>query len=159
MCAYQLVSVDFDDIILQSLPEIIKSELYLIATALQENHSFVPVIDKTESLNNNIELGLKFSKDVGKFKFFYSSSKEAINWRHIISLSPYIKIIKEYQQICDIYKNALIDDNPARLETIDMARRGLHNQGADLLQESLKHKIKGSFEDFRLVFSVMNLVV
>lgn len=75
----------------------------------------------------------------------------------IISLSPYIKYIREYKEICIAYKQALSHSTAASIETIDMARRGVHNQAAEYIQEKLSHKVQGNHQAFRLLFSIMVL--
>lgn len=58
-----------------------------------------------------------------------------------LPLSPFRGLIRDYFQICESYYDAVKKLSPAQIETIDMARRGLHNDGADLLKDILKDKI------------------
>lgn len=94
----------------------------------------------------------------GKLKLdFIDEEKKSICF--IISFSPYIGFIREYKDICDSYKYAVLHDNMSKIETIDMARRGLHNQAADLIKERLSDKIKGNHVAFRHLFTLMTLLV
>ncbi len=58
-----------------------------------------------------------------------------------LSLSPFRKLIKDYFLICESYQMAYASGDKNRLETVDMARRGLHNEGASMLQERLEQYV------------------
>lgn len=58
-----------------------------------------------------------------------------------LPLSPFRSVIRDYFQICESYYDAVRKLTPAQIETIDMARRGLHNEGAEILTDTLKDKI------------------
>ncbi len=52
---------------------------------------------------------------------------------HILSLTPFRRILKDYFMVCESYYAAIRTATPAQIEAIDMGRRGLHNEGAQLL--------------------------
>ena len=54
---------------------------------------------------------------------------------HLLSLTPFKRIVKDYFLICDSYYEAIRTATPDRIEAIDMGRRGLHNEGSRILQE------------------------
>jgi uncharacterized protein (UPF0262 family) len=58
-----------------------------------------------------------------------------------LPLSPFRRIVRDYFQICESYYDAIKKLSPSQIETIDMARRGLHNDGAEVLVDALKDKI------------------
>jgi len=72
-----------------------------------------------------------------------------------LSLSPFRRIIKEYFMMCDSYYKAIRNSTPSQIETIDMARRGLHNDGSDLLMERLEGKVKIDFNTARRLFTLI----
>lgn len=55
-----------------------------------------------------------------------------------LPLTPFRRLIRDYFQICESYYDAIKKLSEAQIETIDMARRGLHNDGADILRERLE---------------------
>ena len=57
-----------------------------------------------------------------------------------LALKPFQRTVRDYLAICDSYLNAVKSNNPQSIEAIDMARRSLHNDGAELLMERLKDK-------------------
>ena len=72
-----------------------------------------------------------------------------------LSLTPFRRIVKDYFQICDSYNMAVKTSNPQHIETIDMARRGLHNDGSTLLQERLTGKAEIDFDTARRLFTLL----
>ena len=74
---------------------------------------------------------------------------------HILSLSPFRRILKEYFFICESYYSAIRTASPAQIEAIDMGRRGLHNEGAHILNERLKGKIEVDFDTARRLFTLV----
>jgi uncharacterized protein (UPF0262 family) len=72
-----------------------------------------------------------------------------------LSLSPFRRIVKDYFLMCESYYQAIRTATPSQIETIDMARRGLHNEGSELLQERLKGKITVDFDTARRLFTLL----
>jgi hypothetical protein len=60
---------------------------------------------------------------------------------HILSLTPFRRIVKDYFMICDSYYEAIKTSTPSQIEAIDMGRRGLHNDGSQTLMDRLEGKI------------------
>jgi uncharacterized protein (UPF0262 family) len=74
---------------------------------------------------------------------------------HILSLTPFRRILKDYFMICESYFAAIRTASPAQIEAIDMGRRGLHNEGAQLLAERLRGKIDIDFDTTRRIFTLI----
>ena len=74
---------------------------------------------------------------------------------HILSLTPFRRILKDYFMICETYYAAIRHATPSRIEAIDMGRRGLHNEGAQLLLERLKGKIEIDIDTSRRIFTLV----
>ena len=74
---------------------------------------------------------------------------------HHLSLTPFRKIIKDYEMICDSYYKAIRTASPSQIEAIDMGRRGLHNEAAELLVERLSGKIEVDFDTARRIFTLI----
>ncbi len=75
--------------------------------------------------------------------------------RHLLSLNPLKPIVRDYLMICESYYRAIRDASPAQIETLDMGRRGLHNQGSELLQARLAGKIDTDGETARRLFTLI----
>jgi len=74
---------------------------------------------------------------------------------HLLSLSPFRKLIKDYFLVCDSYYAAIKTEPPSRIEALDMGRRGLHNEGSQLLQQRLDGKISVDFDTARRLFTLI----
>jgi uncharacterized protein (UPF0262 family) len=72
-----------------------------------------------------------------------------------LSLSPLRGIIRDYFAICEQYFDAVKRLPPSKIEAIDMGRRGLHNEGAEILSERLDGKIQTDSETARRLFTVI----
>lgn len=75
--------------------------------------------------------------------------------RHFLSLAPFRRIVRDYMTICRSYNEALRDAGPSQIEAIDMGRRGLHNEGADMLRVRLAGKVKTDLETSRRLFTLI----
>lgn len=74
---------------------------------------------------------------------------------HILSLTPFRRIIRDYFLMCNTYYDAIKTAPPSRIEAIDMGRRGLHNEGAQLLCERLEGKIEIDHVTSRRLFTLV----
>jgi uncharacterized protein (UPF0262 family) len=75
--------------------------------------------------------------------------------RHLLSLSPFRGVIKDYFMICDSYYSAIRNSSPQQIEALDMGRRGLHNEGSNLLRERLEGKVKTDLDTARRLFTLI----
>lgn len=74
---------------------------------------------------------------------------------HHLSMSPFRRLIKDYFLLCETYYDAIRAAMPEKLETIDMARRAVHNEATDILMERLKGKIEVDFGTARRLFTLI----
>lgn len=74
---------------------------------------------------------------------------------HHLSLAPLRKLIKDYFLLCENYYDAIRAAQPEKLETIDMARRAVHNEGTELLMGRLEGKIETDFDTARRIFTLI----
>jgi uncharacterized protein (UPF0262 family) len=73
----------------------------------------------------------------------------------MLGLGRFRRPIREYFAICDSYYQAIRKATAAEIETIDMARRGIHNEAADLLLERLDGKVETDFATARRLFTLI----
>ena len=72
-----------------------------------------------------------------------------------LGLARFRRLIRDYFAICDSYYKAIRSDAPHRIETVDMARRAVHNEAAELLRECLQGKIETDFDTARRLFTLI----
>lgn len=74
---------------------------------------------------------------------------------HILSLTPFRRILKDYFLVCETYYEAIRTATAAQIEAIDMGRRALHNEGATLLAQRLEGKVECDFDTIRRLFTLV----
>lgn len=74
---------------------------------------------------------------------------------HYLSLSPLKRVVKDYFLVCESYYAAIRHSMPSQIEAIDMGRRGLHNEGSELLRERLKDKVTCDHQTARRLFTLV----
>ena len=72
-----------------------------------------------------------------------------------LSLGPFRQTVKDYFQICESYFDGVKKLPPSQIEAIDMARRGIHNEGARVLQERLEGKAEIDIDTARRLFTLI----
>ena len=75
--------------------------------------------------------------------------------RHMLSLSPFRSVIKDYFMVCESYYDAIRNATPAQIESLDMGRRSLHNEGSELLSKRLDGKIATDSDTARRLFTLI----
>jgi uncharacterized protein (UPF0262 family) len=72
-----------------------------------------------------------------------------------LGLARFRRLIRDYFAICDSYYNALRSDAPHRIEAVDMARRAVHNEAAEMLKDCLEGKVELDFDTARRLFTLV----
>lgn len=70
-------------------------------------------------------------------------------------LAPFRSVIKDYFLICESYYEAIKSASRDRIQTIDMARRALHNEGSEMLQTLLEDSLKMDLSTARRLFTLI----
>jgi uncharacterized protein (UPF0262 family) len=91
----------------------------------------------------------------GRLVFQVNRENDAELGSVILGVGRFRRIIKDYFAICDSYYDAIKSATPQAIETIDMARRGVHNDGAEMLKERLTNKIDIDFPTARRLFTLI----
>ncbi|MBZ6076189.1 UPF0262 family protein [Microvirga puerhi] len=90
-----------------------------------------------------------------KLCFEVKSQDGAVLVTHHLSLTPFRRTIRDYELICDSYYRAIREASAAQIEAIDMGRRGLHNEAAELLMKRLDGKLVLDFDTARRIFTLI----
>ena len=98
---------------------------------------------------------LTISERDGRLIFDIRSEEGEELVAHHLSLAPIRKTIKDYFLLCENYYDAIRAAQPEKLETIDMARRAVHNEGTELLLGRLNGKIETDFDTARRIFTLI----
>src|ERR1041384_300529 len=120
----RLIDVELDETIGRSTPDVEHERAVAIFDLIEEN-SFRPVNDDGAG-----PYRLKLSLAEQRLVFAVSRQNGADVVTHILSLTPLRRIVKDYYLICESYYEAIRSATPSQIESIDMGRRGLHNEGS-----------------------------
>ena len=145
----RLIAVDLDESIGQSPSLEADHERRVAIYDLVEENSF--------SLLNGKEgpYRLQLSTQDGRLLFeIYNEREEKLSIIGL-SMSPFRAIVKDYFLICESYYQAIRHSTPSQIETIDMARRALHNDGSEILKERLNGKVDIDFDTARRLFTLV----
>ena len=148
---HRLVDVQLDERSLVRRSADIEHERKVAIFDLLEQNVFSPFGAAPEQGPFQLLLGIEENRLV----FDVRDETSAPLGKIILALSPFRKIVKDYFSICDSYFQAIKRSTPSQIETIDMARRGVHNEGSELLRERLKGKIDTDFDTARRLFTLI----
>jgi uncharacterized protein (UPF0262 family) len=90
-----------------------------------------------------------------KLQFEIKSADGAPLMTHYLSLTPFRGVIRDYKLLCESYYKAIHASTPTQIEAIDMGRRGLHNEAADLLVQRLDGKVLVDHDTARRLFTLI----
>lgn len=116
---------------------------------LIECNSFAPAIEHQGPYHLAIAIADQ------KLVFDIRDTDEAPLYKFILSLAPFKRIIKDYFEVCESYYAAIKIASLSQIETIDMGRRGLHNEGAQILHDRMAGKVAMDFDTARRLFTLI----
>ena len=77
----------------------------------------------------------------------------------VMALGPFRRIIKDYFEVCETYYDAIRTKSPSQIQAIDMGRRALHNEGAELLINRIKKYINTDQPTSRRMFTLICVMI
>ena len=134
-------------------PEIEQELNVAVFDLLEANRFSIVARDDQPSLKGPYALGIGMAERMLQMDVRTESGEQALGLH--LSLSPLRGIIRDYFAICEQYFDAVKKLPPSKIEAIDMGRRGLHNEGAEILAERLEGKINTDQETARRLFTVV----
>ncbi|TVQ54860.1 MAG: UPF0262 family protein [Rhodobacteraceae bacterium] len=154
MTADRLVDVRLDDSGLPPpTPEVEQERRVAIYDLLEENVFRLPPRGDVAAPPGPYRLNLAVRD--GRLVFEVETEDGAPAHAFHLSLSPFRQAIKDYFAICASYFDAVKRLPPAQIETIDMARRGIHNEGSERLMERLDGKVETDMATARRLFTLI----
>ncbi|EEX16846.1 hypothetical protein CSE45_3869 [Citreicella sp. SE45] len=134
-------------------PEIEQERRVAMFDLMEENSFTLPQRDERPVPEGPYKLGLAIREKRLVFDVATEDDERAAEFH--LSLSPFRQVVKDYFQICKSYFDAVKSAAPSQIETIDMARRGIHNEGARILQERLEGKAEVDDDTARRLFTLI----
>jgi uncharacterized protein (UPF0262 family) len=147
MTAHRLQSVELDEDSLAAASRDQEQERQIAIFDLLEDNYFRP--EGAETGPYDLKIGLvenRLALDI---------AGPGYEKRHLLSLSPFKGVIKDYFMVCESYYHAIRNATPQQIEALDMGRRGLHNEGSQLLKERLAGKVETDTDTSRRLFTLI----
>lgn len=145
----RLVTVEFDESSIGRGSPDIEHERAVAIYDLLEDNRFAPVG------HDGGPYALRLSIQDNRLVFDIRSEAGDPLVAHILSLSPFRRIVRDYFLICESYYQMIRTASPSRIEAVDMGRRGIHNEGSTILIERLGGKIEVDFDTARRLFTLI----
>ena len=142
------ININQDDFSLPT-PEVLQEQNLAIYDLKQRNFF------QLEGFEAYDEIKLNISLSGNSLVFEISSSSDKLLKTFYLSLTPLKQIINDYYTICESYFNAVKNLPIDKIESIDMGRKGIHNEGARVIIERLEGKIKTDWETSRRIFTLV----
>ena len=147
----RIIEIDIDDSALPPPTPEIEQERRVALFDLLEDNSFDVTRDGAAPGPYKMLLAIREKRLV--FDLKTEANDPAAEFH--LSLAPFRQVVKDYFQICESYFEAVKRLPPAQIEAIDMARRGIHNEGARVLQERLENKAELDIDTARRLFTLI----
>ena len=147
--AHRLQSIEIDEDSLAAVSRDQEQERQIAIFDLIEDNYFQPVGAETGPYD------LKIALAENRLALHIKGPDGGFDQIHLLSLSPFRGVIRDYFMICESYYQAIRNATPAQIEALDMGRRGLHNEGSSLLQARLEGKVKTDLDTARRLFTLI----
>jgi uncharacterized protein (UPF0262 family) len=147
--AFRLAAITLDERSIVRRTREIEQERDIAIYDILEGNSFTP----EGSQGGPYKLVL--SVDENRLVFDIQLEDDTQHGKVMLSLTPLRRVIKDYFLICESYYKAIRTAPPSQIEALDMGRRGLHNEGSDILTERLKGKISVDHDTARRLFTLI----
>ena len=134
-------------------PEIEQERRVAVLDLLEDNSFALPPREDRPAPPGPYRLGLAIRE--GRLVFDIATEDSTKVGEFHLSLGPFRQVVKDYFQICESYFDAVKRLPPSQIEAIDMARRGIHNEGARVLQERLEGKADVDRDTARRLFTLI----
>jgi uncharacterized protein (UPF0262 family) len=150
MSDHRIVGITLDDkTVVRRSPEV-EHELNVAIYDILERNQFKPAGDYRGPYRIHLSI-----EDRRRLVFAVADDDGGTQGRVTLPLLPFRRIVRDYFKICESYYDAIKRLSPSQIETIDMARRSIHDEGSSILAERLQGKIEVDEETARRLFTLI----
>ena len=150
--AARLLRVVLEGEALTRLSPILEADRAQAVKDLEAENYFAPVGTKMRAPG---PYTLHLSIQEGRLVLDLRTAEDAPLASILLALGPFRGLIKDYQLLVDSHAKAVEEGRAERIQAIDMGRRGLHNEGAELMMQRLLGKVEIDFETARRLFTLL----
>jgi uncharacterized protein (UPF0262 family) len=150
----RLVRVVLDDDSPASLPPFIEADREQAVADIAKASRFAPLTLKPGQICDGpfaLHLALRDGRMVFDIRCDDETPVAAIG----LALGPFRSLIKDYHLLVDSHMKAVQEGRMEHIQAVDMGRRGLHDEGAELLRQRLHGKIDIDFDTARRLFTLL----
>ena len=145
----RIVEISLDErTVVRRSPDVEHERAVAIYDLIEDNY-FAPAGDDGGPYNLHLSIA------ENRLVFDIRSESDAPITTVTLPLLPFRRIVKDYFAICETYYQAIRTASPSKIEAIDMGRRGLHNEGSELLKDRLDGKIELDQDTARRLFTLI----
>lgn len=145
----RMMRIVLDGEALHRLSPLQEADLGQAVRDLQGENEFAPSMQP--ALQSMLHLSIQEGRLVFDIRDLADQPVQAV----MLALGPFKMLIKDYQMLLNSYAQAVAEGREARIQAIDMGRRGLHNEGAELMRERLAGKVEIDFPTARRLFTLV----
>jgi len=145
----RLIQVDLDEASIAPRGPDVEHERKIAIFDLLEQNYFAP------AGSNQGPFKLRLAIEESRLVFDVAHEDDTQLVKHMLSLTPLKRVIRDYFVVCDSYYQAIRSASPSQIEAIDMGRRGLHNEGSQALMDRLNGKIEIDLDTARRLFTLI----
>ncbi len=147
---HRIVSIFLDEKSVVRRAAHVEHERKVAVYDLLEENYFAPVDDDAGPYT------LRLSIEENRLVFDVWNEEDSVALiKFSLPLNTFRRIVKDYFMVCESYFEAIKTAPPSRIESLDMGRRGLHNEGSDILRERLKDKVEIDLATSRRLFTLL----
>ncbi len=149
----RIIAVELDDkTIIWRNADVEQERRIAIFDLIEDNH-FAPQRAYPEGYAGPYRIQLRVEE--GRLALDIAAENGTLLETLVLGLARFRRPIRDYFAICDSYYQAIRAATPQQIETIDMARRAIHNEAAELLKERLDGKVEVDFDTARRLFTLI----
>ena len=153
MSAARITHIELDEATILWRNADIEQERRIAIFDLKEENVFRPL--RSHAAGHEGPYHLRLSVNDGRLMMDIADARGQPLETLILGLGRFRRPIREYFAICDSYYQAIRKASPTEIETIDMARRGVHNEAAEMLLQRLEGKVETDFATARRLFTLI----
>jgi len=149
----RIIHIELDEATILWRNADIEQERRIAIFDLIEENSFTPL--RAHAAGHEGPYRLRLAVQDGRLSLEIADEHGVLLETLILGLGRFRRPIREYFAICDSYYQAIRKASAQEIETIDMARRGVHNEAAEMLLERLQGKVDTDFATARRLFTLI----
>jgi uncharacterized protein (UPF0262 family) len=153
MASPRIIHITLDEATILWRSADIEQERRIAIFDLIEENTFKPL--RAWEAGHQGPYRLNLAVDDGRLTLEVADEDGSLLEQLVLGLGRFRRPIRDYFAICDSYYQAIRKATAAEIETIDMARRGVHNEAAEMLLERLEGKVETDFATARRLFTLI----